>query len=320
MTVAMLNPPPPEAAALATRLDADAFAVRTEGLTKRYGRETALGGVDLQVPEGAVYVLAGANGAGKSTLLRSFLNLVRPDSGRAEVMGLDPRRSGPEVRAQIGYVPEGGETGYRWMSAGRLLEHHAAYYPSWDAEYAARLCRILEIRPDRRIAHLSKGQTRRVQLVMALAHRPPLLLLDEPTDGLDPMARDEVLGLISEHLADTGCTILVSTHLVYEVERIADHLGVLRQGRLVAQVSRERLHRMLRLYRAEGPRGWVGPSDLPGTLLQRKGAGREMQFTVWGDEHEVAAHLARSGAVVRDVTPLSLDDAVVTLLRAKEPW
>ncbi len=320
MTVAMLNPPTPKSAALSTHLEGEAFAVRTQGLAKRYGRETALGGVDVQVPEGAVYVLAGANGAGKSTLLRSFLGLVRPDAGGVEVLGLDPRRNGAAVRAQIGYVPEGVETGYRWMRAGRLLQHHAAYYPSWDVDYAARLCRILDVRPERRIAHLSKGQTRRVQLVMALAHRPPLLLLDEPTDGLDPVARDEVLGLISEHLADTGCTILVSTHLVYEVERVADHLGVLRQGQLVTQVARERLHRMLRLYRAEGPDGWVGPVDLPGTVLQRRGAGREVQFTVWGDEHEVAARITRSGAVVRDVAPLSLDDAVVTLLRAKEPW
>ena len=319
MTIAYLNPQS-AAAGLSTRLGDGPFAAVTEGLAKRYGREVALGGVDLQVPQGAVFVLAGANGAGKSTLLRTFLNLVRADAGRVEVLGMNPRRQGPEVRARIGYVPESIDTGHRWMQVGRLLEHHATYFPSWDPDYAKRLVRALEIRPERRIAHLSKGQTRRVQLVMALAHRPSLLLLDEPTDGLDPVARDEVLGLVSEHLADTGCTILVSTHLVYELERLADHLGVMSGGRLVAQVRRDELHRKLRLYRAEGPEGWVGPPDLNGAVLRRRGSGREIQWTVWGEEADIAGRIAGSGALVRDVQALSLDEAVISLLRAKDAW
>lgn len=318
MTVALLNPPAP-AHAMVARLEGGPLAAATYGLSKRYGRQTALDGVELQVPQGAVYVLAGANGAGKSTLLRAFLNLVRPDAGRAEVLGMDPRRRGPEVRAQIGYVPEGAESGYRWMRVGDLLRHHATFHPAWDAQYAARLSHVLEVKADRRMGQLSKGQARRVQLVMALAHRPPLLLLDEPTDGLDPVARDKVMGLLSEHLADTGCTVLISTHLVYEVERLADHLGVLREGRLVAQLPRDQLHAKLRTYRAEGPEGWAGPMDLDGAVLHRARSGREIQWTVWGDELEVSARIARSGALVREVSPVSLDHAVITLLRAKEP-
>ena len=317
MTLALLNPQ--AAAPLSTRLGGP-FAVTVEDLSKRYGKELALDGIDLQVPQGAVYVLAGANGAGKSTLLRSLLNLVRPDGGRAEVLGLDPRTQGAQARAQIGYVPEGPDTGSRWMRVGDLLKHHAAYYPTWDASYAARLSRILEIRLDRRMGRLSKGQARRVQLVLALAHRPPLLLLDEPTDGLDPVARDEVLGLLAEHLADTGCSVLISTHLVYEIERLVDHLGVLRSGRLVAQLPLQQLQSRLRAYRADGPEGWVGPADLNGVVLRRNEPGREIRWTVWGEEREVVDRLARSGAVVRDVAPLMLDEAVVTLLRAKEPW
>lgn len=315
--IATLDPPAPTAAAVPTKLGGGPFAVATHGLVKRYGRETALAGVDLQVPEGAVYVLAGANGAGKSTLLRTLMNLVRPDEGRAEVFGLGTASNGPAIRAALGYVPETTEAGYGWMKAGRLLAHHASFHSSWDADYAARLCRLLDVRPDRTVRALSKGQSRRLQLVMALAHRPRLLLLDEPTDGLDPVARDEVMGLLSEHLADTGCTILVSTHLVHEVERIADHLGVLRRGRLVAQASRQDLHRMLRAYRAEGPEGCVGPADLPGAVLRRTGSGRDIQWTVWGEESAVTAQFERSGAVVRDVVPLTLDQAVVTLLRTE---
>jgi ABC-2 type transport system ATP-binding protein len=317
MTIASLSPPA-HAAPLIAPSTGGSLAASTEGLSKSFGRERALAGVDLRVEQGAVHVLAGANGAGKSTLLRTFLNLVKPDAGRAEVLGMDPRRDAPRVRAQIGYVPEGSQSSYGWMRVGRLLQHHAAYFPSWDADYAAQLSRALDVRPERTLSHLSKGQARRVQLVMALAHRPALLLLDEPTDGLDPVARDDVLGLLSEHLADTGCTVLISTHLVYEVERLADQLSVLQRGRLVAQTSLERLHRQLRLYRVQAPEGWAGPPDLVPSVLRRVGAGREVQWTVWGEEQEVAARIGASGAVVRDVSPLTLDEAVITLLRAKD--
>src|SRR3712207_5541128 len=121
MTVAVLTPPRARAA-IPTRLDAASFAVATDHLGKRFGRETALADLDLQVPQGAVYVLAGANGAGKSTLLRILLNRVRADHGRAQVFGLDTVRDGPRVRAQIGYVPERPDGGYRWMRVGQLLE------------------------------------------------------------------------------------------------------------------------------------------------------------------------------------------------------
>ena len=307
----------PRATAAVMRLEGP-FAIQTQGVTKRFGRETALTGVDLQVPEGAVYVLAGANGAGKSTLLRALLNLAPPDAGDVEVLGMRPWKQGPLVRASAGYVPETSEAGYRWMTVGRLLQHQAVYYPHWDHQYAERLARLLEIRPERRIGHLSKGQARRVQLLAALAHRPRLLLLDEPTDGLDPVARDEVLGVLSEHLADTGGTIVISTHLVTEVDRIADHLGVLRDGAMVAQASRERMHEMLRAYRAEGPEGWVGPVDIPGAVLRRSGSGRDMRWTVWGEEKAVVDRITSSGGTVRDVAPLRLDEAVVALLRWKD--
>src|SRR3954470_22928457 len=115
------------------------YAVATHALSMRYGRETALDGVDLRVPEGAVYVLIGANGAGKSTTMKALLNLERPSAGRAEVFGLDTVSDGPRVRAQTGYVPDHHEHGYRWMTSGRLMQHVAAFYPTWDGTYAAHL-------------------------------------------------------------------------------------------------------------------------------------------------------------------------------------
>ena len=289
-------------------------AVSTHGLTLRYGRETALAGVDLRVPDGAVYVLVGANGAGKSTTFKVLMNLERPDEGRAEVFGLDTGRDGPRVRAQVGYVPEHHGHGYRWMTCGRLLQHAAAFYPAWDAGYAGHLGRALGLRPQKRLGTLSKGENRRLQLVMAMAHRPPLLLLDEPTDGLDPVVRRRTLTLLAEHLADTPTTVLVSTHHVHELESLADHVGVLREGRLVAQMPRDELQRTVRRYRVEVPDGWRPPPELRTEGARRAGGGREVQWTLVGEERAVAERLSLAGATVREVTPLGLEDAALAFL------
>ena len=294
--------------------DAIGLAVATRALSKLYGKSTALQDVDLRVPEGAVYMLAGENGAGKSTLLRLLLNLERPTSGQAEVTGLAADRHGARVRARVGYVPEGFGMGPRWMTVERWFAERAVYYPAWDADYADALCRRLDIDVSRRIGQLSKGQARRAQIVAAMAHRPPLLLLDEPTDGLDPAARDTVLELISDHLSQTDCTILVSTHLIYELDALVDQVGVLSHGRLTAQMPRNALRDTVKSYRIRGPEDWETASDLP-EVLHRGRFGREYSWVIRGDETEVAARITASGGEVRDVASLTLHDAVVHLMR-----
>lgn len=292
----------------------EAFAVATQGLSMRYGSETALEGVELRVPEGAVYVLVGANGAGKSTAMKVLLNLVRPDAGRAEVLGLDTASQGPEVRANVGYIPESHEHDSKWMTSGRLMQHVAAHYPAWDHEYAAHLIGIFDVRLQRKVGTLSKGESRRLQFVLALAHRPPLLLLDEPTDGLDPMVRNRALAQLAEHLADTPTTVVIATHHVHEVESLADHVGVLRAGRLVAQMSRDEMRRTIRRYRVEVAEGWEAPPELRIASLRRSRGGREAQCTLIGEERDIAARLAGAGATVRDVTSLTLEEAALAFL------
>jgi len=297
------------------RIEADAdYAVATHGLSKRYGRELALEQVNLRVPEGAVYVLVGINGAGKSTLFKLLMNLERPDAGAAEVFGLDTGRDGPDVRAQVGYVPERQDAPYRSMTCARLLEHAAAYYPNWDYAYADHLVRALAVRLERRVGGLSKGETRRLQLVLALAYRPPLLLLDEPTDGLDPVARRRALALLAEHLADAPTTVLISTHHMQELESLADHIGVLRNGRLVAQMPREELQRTVRSYQLEVPAAWEPPSELQTSGLRRSSAGRVVECTVVGEERDVTRRLDDTGARVRQVSTLALEDAALAFL------
>jgi ABC-2 type transport system ATP-binding protein len=290
------------------------YAVATHGLTKRFGRITALDQIGLRVPDGAVYVLVGANGAGKSTLFKLLMNLERPHAGTAEVFGLDTGQEGPDVRAQTGYVPDRQNAPYRSMTCARLLHHVSAFYPQWDGRYADHLANALGVPLEQRVGGLSKGVTRRLQLVLALAHRPSLLLLDEPTDGLDPVVRRRALTLLAEHLADSPTTVLIATHHVHELESLTDHIGVLRNGRLVAQMTREELLATVRSYQLEVPDGWNVPLELQALALRRSSTGRGVQCTLVGKQDEMTKRLAATGALVRQVDTLALEDAVLALL------
>ncbi len=293
-------------------------AVVTRALKKRFGRVTALAGVDLTVPEGSVYVLVGPNGVGKTTTLEVLLDLVVADSGRAEILGLDTRAEPARVRAQIGWVPEKADTGYGWIRVGKLLRYHAAFHPSWDAEYAAELARLFEVKPEARFGRISKGEQRRVQLLLAMAHKPPVLLMDEPTDGLDPVMRERTLSALAAHLARFPTTVLMSTHRVNEAERLGDHLGVMRGGRIETQLDRETLRRCLRAYDLQVPDRWPGAPALADAVLVRSDSSREVAWTIWGDETEVAERLHAAGATIRQVRPLSLEDAALALLSRED--
>jgi ABC-2 type transport system ATP-binding protein len=294
------------------------LAVATHGLTLRYGRTTALSDVNLRVPEGAVYVLVGTNGAGKSSALRVLLNLERPDQGRAEVFGFDTAQRGPEVRAQVGYIPESHTHDYGWMTCRRLVKHVASFYPTWDHAYAATLIDAYAVPLGQKVSTLSKGESRRLQFVLALAHRPALLLLDEPTDGLDPLVRSRTLAQLAEHLADTPTTVVITTHHIGEIETLADHIGVLRDGRLVAQMSGDEIRRTVRRYRLEVPEAWQPPPQLGVAGLRRSRTGREVQATLIGEQDDVLARLASDSVIVRDVTPLALEEAALALLAGED--
>ncbi len=303
---------------LPRRIDGANMAVTTTGLFKTYQGRRAMDDVHLTVPAGAVYLLVGENGAGKTTTIKTLLDLVRADAGSASIMGLDTRKEGARARAHVGYVPETRGTAYGWLSVGKLLEHHASYFPAWDAAYAAELIRRLDVALDRRFRTLSKGESRRVQLVTALAHRPPVLLLDEPTDGLDPLAMERLLTVIQDHIAATGCTLIVSTHLVQIMEKLTDHLAVMSKGRIACQIPRRDLEAKLKRYTAVVPDGWAGPTAMPGTILLQRQAGPGVEWHIWGDETGVVERLNWSGAQVQQVSPLTLQEAAVSLLAAEE--
>ncbi len=294
------------------------LAVNISDLCKSFGAKDALRDLRLEVPEGSFYVLVGPNGAGKTTTLRMLLDLLPADSGTVQVLGASATREGAWVRAQIGYVPDTHNFGYPELKVGSLLRHHRYYFPAWDDVYAQRLLKEFEISPGDTFGSLSKGQARRVQMVQALAHRPPLLVLDEPTDGLDPLARDHLLGLLTDHLAQTPTTVLLSTHQVHELEGLGDHLGVIRKGRLVAQIPRPLLHRQLHRLTAEIPTDWQCPEELSEAVLLRQSQGREISWTVWGEAERLSTLLTSSGGSLLHVDPLNLEEATRAFLAMKE--
>ena len=201
-------------------------------LTRRFGTKTALDSVSLSLPRGAVYGLVGANGAGKTTLIKHILGLLRADSGSVRVFGLDPVADPVAVLSRIGYLSEENDLP-GWMRIDELMRYSRAFYPAWDDEYAEKLRQAFALDPTAKIKSLSKGQKARAGLLIALAYRPELLVLDEPSSGLDPIVRRDILGAVMRTIADEGRTVLFSSHLLEEVEQVADHVTMIHQGRIV---------------------------------------------------------------------------------------
>ncbi|HSP34946.1 MAG TPA: ABC transporter ATP-binding protein [Thermoanaerobaculia bacterium] len=188
--------------------------------------------VSLSVPRGAVYGLVGANGAGKTTLIRHILGLLRAQSGTVRVFGRDPVADPVGVLSRIGYLSEDNDLP-GWMRVDELVRYSRAFYPGWDDAYAEELRRAFALDETTRIKNLSKGQKARAGLLIALAYRPELLVLDEPSSGLDPIVRRDILAAVIRTIADEGRTVLFSSHLLDEVEQVADHVTMISHGTIV---------------------------------------------------------------------------------------
>jgi ABC-2 type transport system ATP-binding protein len=206
--------------------------ISVSGLTRRFGATTALASVSLSMPRGAVYGLVGVNGAGKTTLIKHILGLLRADTGSVRVFGLDPVAEPVAVLSRIGYLSEENDIP-GWMRVDELMRYTSSFYPAWDEAYAEELRQAFALEPAARVKTLSKGQKARAGLLIALAYRPELLVLDEPSSGLDPIVRRDILGAVIRTIADEGRTVLFSSHLLEEVEQVADHVTIIHQGTIV---------------------------------------------------------------------------------------
>ena len=206
--------------------------IEISDLTRRFGATTALDAVSLSLPRGAVYGLVGANGAGKTTLIRHILGLLRAQAGSVRVFGRDPVADPVGVLSRLGYLSEDNDLP-GWMRVDELIRYTRAFYPAWDDAYAEELQKTFALEPSAKVRSLSKGQKARAGLLVALAYRPELLVLDEPSSGLDPIVRRDILGAIIRTIADEGRTVLFSSHLLQEVEQVADHVTMIHAGRIL---------------------------------------------------------------------------------------
>lgn len=292
-----------------------ADAIETRGLTWKAGRSFELRDLALNVPGGSIYGFLGPNGSGKTTTIRLLMGMSRPASGEIRVLGHAYPREIPRALARTGYVPERPHL-YPALRVDEAMRYHAAFFPEWDAAWAERLRAEFALPVDRRISRLSKGEVGKLMILLALAQRPELLILDEPTDGLDPMVRRDVLTAVLDYVAEAGATVFISSHLVHELERICDWVGVLDHGRLVAELP-------IHAFKSGVKRIRVGdappePGDTPFVVLTRVqdelALGETWIVRDWQDP--MRQYFEGVGASVRDVIDLDLEEVFVELLRS----
>lgn len=241
--------------------------VQLNNVTKRFGAETALDGVSLEVPPGVVFALLGENGAGKTTAIRILLGLLEADAGRAQVLGLDSQRQGLEIRRRVGYVAE-RPTLYDWMTVAEIGWFAAGFYPDGFYTRYRELAAGFSLPERKRLKTLSKGMRAIVVLALAMAHDPDLLVLDEPTSGLDALVRREFLESMVDRAA-TGKTVFLSSHQIVEVERVADVVAILRKGQLVLVEPLDKLKQEIRELTITLNNGQPEPPAVAGQLLSR---------------------------------------------------
>ena len=231
--------------------------VEVNGLSRRFNGTLALDEVSYRAGEAKVYGLVGANGAGKTTLIKHLLGLFRAKSGSVRMFGLDPVRNPVQVLRRTGYLSEERELP-EWMLVEELMRYTQAFHPNWDMEYANRLLETFELDSRMKILELSRGMRAQVGIVAAVAHRPDLLILDEPSSGLDAVVRKDILDAMVRAVADDGRTVLFSSHLLDEVERMADHVTMIHQGRVVLDGSLENVRGAHERAQIRFLTGWSG--------------------------------------------------------------
>lgn len=204
-------------------------AIEITDLHFSYGRQEVLSGVNLTVPKGSIFGFLGRNGAGKTTLIKTLLGLQKPTSGRASILGLDCFDSALAVRKRIGYMAEDQQM-YGWMTVGQIINWVAGFYPNWDSAFTDQLTDMLRLSQGTKVKALSKGQNSSLALLLALGHHPELVILDDPTLGLDPIARKDFLRHVIDLLQSNSVTVFFSSHLLYEIEPVADHIAILDNG------------------------------------------------------------------------------------------
>lgn len=280
--------------------------ITIEGVTRRYGSKLALDNVNLSIPRGIVLGLVGANGAGKTTLIKHILGLLRAQTGKVSVMGSDPARDPVAVLSRLGYLSEDRDLP-PWMSVSELLRYSKAFRNSWDDAYAEDLRKKFQLQETALIRNLSKGELAKAGLIVALAHKPDLLVLDEPSSGLDPIVRREMLEAVVRSVAEQGRTVLFSSHLLDEIVRVSDQVAMMAHGRIMVQGP---MHQVLESHRRLVVRlksATTRVSDLP-CAVSVTGGPDEWTVICNGNRNEFIAGLSQMGGEVLEESGATFDE------------
>ena len=296
----------------------DNSVIEVRDLTKRYGDNLACDSINLSVRQGTTFGLLGPNGAGKSTLIRMLMALTTADAGEIHLFGKQGSHRIPEMRCKIGYVPELHFI-YRWMTIKEVLNFVSKLYVNWNTDLANEMLSKFELSTKKRVSALSKGMTAKLGLIIALAHNPDLLILDEPTSGLDPIIREDFLESILQSHSCKGRTILFSSHHVDDVERVADEVGILVNGRFAVQGTVDELRSRIKRIRIVLPDGKL-PVRVPPEAVFRKLSRREWVVTVDPFSETLFESIqSENDAVSADVVDLNLEEIFKDVVRGSKP-
>ena len=284
-------------------------------VSKQFKGELALDDVSLSSESGCVVALLGENGAGKTTAIRILLGLLEPDAGNGEVLGLDSRKQGIEIRRRVGYVPDQPAL-YDWMTVEEAGWFVAGFYPLGFQRHYNELIEHFELPPDRKIKELSKGMRAKVSLSLAMGHKPELLILDEPTSGLDPLVRREFLESMVD-IAGQGRTVLLASHQIAEVERVADVVAILRDGKLALVERLDELKTHVCELTITLRNGSPNLPTVPGTVLHREFKGRQWRLLVRNiDEPRLAQFRTESEVGNVEMRHPSLEEIFVGYMKS----
>lgn len=293
------------------------FAIETVGLSKRYGEKDAVHDLTLRIPRGGACGFIGPNGAGKSTTIKMLLGMARPSAGEARVLGFDAVRDSVAIKQRVGYVPELHYI-YRWMRVGEVIAFCRPLYENWNDRYCADLLKLFELDPQNKVKQLSKGMVAKLALLLAVAHEPEVLILDEPTSGLDPVVREEFLDGVLRTLCERERTILFSSHTLSDVQRIADTIGLIFEGRLIDHCRTEDLLNGTKRIRAVLSDGCTPGPPPEGTIWQRV-QNREWLMTVRGFSPLTVEYLRTKYALDNvEVIDLGLEDVFKDLIKGRK--
>ena len=287
--------------------------IRTDRLTKYYGRKCVVDSLNLRVPQGCVYGLLGRNAAGKSTIIKMLLGMVQPSYGRAELFSEDVSELRPKTRARIAYLAEGHPL-YRWMTVTEMARFASSFYPTWNGELLEQIFDHFELPRRSKIRRLSAGQRAQVSLALAVAQEPELLILDDPTIGLDTVVRRDFLESLIQIIQRRGRTIFFSSHTLADVERVADRIGILVNGVLRVDCPTEHFKQSIRKVILEFSNEPPEFPSCPG-LVSNRHVGSKIELVIVGydDEHRRLAESLSPRSI--EVLELNLEEAFIEYTR-----